>query len=116
MTKQTALLTKEQILSVDDLPSEIIDVPEWGGKVKVRSLTGLERDGLEFQISQQKVRNIRALFVSLSVIDETGNNLFTEDEASVLGKKNSRALDRIFNAAQRLSKLESDSEEELEKN
>ena len=37
-----ALLSKEQILKSDDLKSEIVAVPEWGGDVKVRVMTGTE--------------------------------------------------------------------------
>ena len=41
------MLTKDQILKSDDLPSEEVSVPEWGGSVMVRSMTGYERDQFE---------------------------------------------------------------------
>ncbi len=33
------ILSKEAILSADDLPREIVSVPEWGGQVYVRTMT-----------------------------------------------------------------------------
>jgi len=43
-------LNKEQILRADDLKTEEVDVPEWGGSVRVRVLTGTERDAFESSI------------------------------------------------------------------
>ncbi len=37
-------LTGEEILGADDLPTEVVPVPEWDGTVIVRTLTGAERD------------------------------------------------------------------------
>ena len=41
------LLSKTAILAENDLKSEDIEVPEWGGAVRVRSFTGRERDTFE---------------------------------------------------------------------
>ena len=40
------MLTREQILGLSDLPREEVRIPEWGGVVFVRALTGSERDQL----------------------------------------------------------------------
>jgi len=42
-----SLLSKTAILAANDLKSEDIEVPEWGGAVRVRSFTGRERDAFE---------------------------------------------------------------------
>ena len=34
-----ALLTREDILNYNDIKTEIVPVPEWGGEVKVKGLT-----------------------------------------------------------------------------
>lgn len=34
----TAMLTADQILSAPDLPEKTVDVPEWGGQVKLKAL------------------------------------------------------------------------------
>ena len=40
----SGLLSKEQILAAEDLPHKDVPVPEWKGTVRVRALTGFERD------------------------------------------------------------------------
>lgn len=41
------LLSKSAILCANDLQTEDVEVPEWGGAVRVRSFTGRERDAFE---------------------------------------------------------------------
>lgn len=118
-----ALLTRDQILSAEDLKRETLDVPEWGGEVIVRSLTGAERDAFEDSVVRQRgktrelnLRNARARLVSLSLIDESGSRLFSDGDVEALGRKSAAALDRVFAAAQRLSGLTENDIDELAKN
>lgn len=117
------LLTKDQILQTQDLPFEDVDVPEWGGHVRVRALTGTERDAFEASIVERRGNrtefnpiNMRAKLVALTVIDENGNRLFTDADIEALGKKSAIALDRVFQVAQRLSGLRPEDLEEMTKN
>ena len=41
------ILTRDEILESEDLATETVSVPEWGGSVIVRALTGTERDAYE---------------------------------------------------------------------
>jgi hypothetical protein len=59
------------------------------------------------------LRNIRAKLVALTVVDEDGNRIFSDEDAEALGKKSAAALDRIFAVAQRLSGLRPEDVEEL---
>ena len=43
-------LTRDEILGADDLKTESVKVPEWGGTVLVRELTGAERDEWEASV------------------------------------------------------------------
>jgi hypothetical protein len=117
------ILTRDAILQAQDLPRELVDVPEWGGSVYVRALTGAERDAFETSIVEQRgkstkmnLKNIRAKLVALTVVDEEGNRIFSDSDASALGKKSAAALDRVFEVAQRLSGLRPEDVEELSKN
>jgi len=118
-----ALLTRDDILNAQDLARERIEVPEWGGAVLVRALTGRERDAYEAGIVHpdgRKMRytltNMRARLVSLSVIDEAGARLFSDSDIELLGRKSAAALERVFEVAQRLSGLsEKDVDETLNK-
>lgn len=103
-----ALLTRDAILKADDLPKETVDVPEWGGGVLVRSMTGAERDAFEAQMfegGKARLQNLRARLVSQVCVDEQGNRLFTDEDIVALGAKSANALDRVFNAAQRLNAM-----------
>jgi hypothetical protein len=118
-----ALLTRDAILQAQDLPKELVEVPEWGGEVYVRTLTSAERDSFEQSIVEQKgkstkmnLSNLRAKLVALTVVDENGKRLFSDKDAELLGQKSAIALNRIFDVAQRLSALSQEDVEELTKN
>ena len=113
------ILTKDAILSSDDLRTEDVPCPEWGGDVRVRNLTGSERDQWEMWIvgpegTERNTANIRARLVSLVAIDEAGARLFSDDDIKALGFKSAAALDRVFSVAQRLSGLTEASKEAME--
>jgi hypothetical protein len=103
------ILTKDAILSVDDLPRETVHVPEWGGDVYVRTMSGTERDAFEASLIRRdggqdsRMENVRARLVALTLCDPGGTRLFGDDEIVVLGRKSARALDRVFAVAQRLN-------------
>ena len=118
-----ALLTRDDILNASDLAREEVDVPEWGGAVLVRGLTGRERDAYESSIVHPNGRvmkytltNMRARLVALSVIDEAGARLFSDSDIEMLGRKSAAALQRVFEVAQRLSGLSEQDMDELAKN
>jgi ribosomal protein L12E/L44/L45/RPP1/RPP2 len=118
-----SLLTKSAILAANDLKTEDVEVPEWGGTVRVRSFTGRERDAFEASMVQGDgkdrrvdLTNMRARLVGLTVIDEAGQRIFTDEEIDLLGAKAGAALDRVFAVAQKLNGLSGEDVEELTKN
>ena len=118
------LLTREDILGADDLISEIVHVPEWNnGYVKIRSLTGQERD--QYQLSlivapgkseEVDMRNATAKLLSLSIVNEQGRPIFGSDDILALGRKSGRALDRCYTVAKRLSAVTDEDIKELTEN
>lgn len=117
-TKQLRVLSRADILDAEDRQTEWVDVPEWGGRVLVRSLEGLERDRYEaaavrygrsatgaFEVEGLNADNMRARLAAMTMIDEAGANLFTEADVLILGHKSAAALERVFKVAQRLSRL-----------
>lgn len=115
-----ALLTREQILGVEDLGHEDVNVPEWGGVVRVGMLTGTERDAFEQVIvvrqgkkTHMNLDNIRARLVALCVVDGDGQRVFSETDVKALGRKSAVALNRVFEVAQRLNGLTDEDMEEL---
>lgn len=115
------LLSREHILSSDDRKTQDVAVPEWGGSVRVRALSGAERDAYEAGIVQLRadgskkitLQNLRGRLVSLSIVDDAGERLFTDKDAIALGDKSASALERVFDVARKLSGLSDDDVEEL---
>lgn len=119
-----ALLSRDQILAADDRPSEEIDVPEWGGAVRVRGLSGQGRD--EYFASMTVVRkpgerpsmdtaNATAKLVARCIVGEDNEPMFTQSDVHALGELSGIALDRVFTVAQRLSGLSEEDMAELGK-
>lgn len=116
-------LDRDAILAADDLPEEVVEVPEWGGKVLIRGMTGEERDSFEESIMQQRggereinLKNFRAKLVARSIVHPvTKERLFKDNEIHLLGKKSAIALQRVFEAALRLNGMTQQAVEELTK-
>jgi hypothetical protein len=116
-------LTKAQILAASDLKTEIVEVPEWGGSVTVRTMTAAERDTFEAGLvkGDGKARktdftNFRAKLVALTAVDPSGTRLFTDAEADQLGQKGAAPMQRLFEVAQRLNGLSQADVDDLTKN
>lgn len=114
------LLSRDQILGAEDRTFEEVDCPEWGGTVRLRSISGAERDAYEQGLIQQRgnsrqmnMRNARAKLIVLCAVDEGGRRMFTEQDVAALGKKNAKPLDRLFDACRRLSGLSEDDVDKL---
>ncbi|WP_140725457.1 MULTISPECIES: hypothetical protein [Gammaproteobacteria] len=113
------LLTKGEILAINDRKTEDVPVPEWSGVVRVATMSASDRDRWEQETyggDKPKTEDFRARFVALCMIDEKGERLFTDKEVVQLGAKSAAALDRVFRTAQKLNALGGAAVEELEKN
>lgn len=114
-------LSREAILGSDDSNTEVVEIPQWGGSVRVRSLTGRERDRLEASMigkngkadAKSGLTNFRARLVAASVVDDNGAPMFTEADLDALADRSAAALDAIAQAAMRLSGLSSEDVTEL---
>jgi len=110
------LLKKEDILKAADLKREAVRVPEWGGSVYVRMMTGAERDSFDSLFTQSGRKTFRSVLVAHTACDEQGNLLFTVDDVEELAKKSAAALDRICVAATKINAITDEDVKELEKN
>jgi len=116
-------LGRDAILDADDRKYDAVECPEWGGKVRVRSLTGTQRDAYEASLVSDRgndrklnLANARAKMVVLAVVDADGRQLFTADDVRALGRKNAAPIERIFDAARRLSGMSREDVEKLTEN
>ena len=115
------VLSRQQILDVSDLSFEVINIPEWGGDVRIRMLTGSERDEFEASLFDDKsgkpkndIKNLRSRLCSLCIVDDNNIRLFTDKDIDVLSKKSGKVLGQIFKAAQVLNGIgQTDVEDKL---
>ena len=113
------MLTKEAILAADDGTYEEIDIPEWGGTVRIRCMTGFERDRFESKVSSASNKtggflpNMRATLCAICLCNDAGERLFSDIEAVDLGKRSGSALDRVFARAMAINGMTGQDVEEL---
>jgi len=116
---------KDQILQADDLPSEIVDVPEWGCQVRIIGMnakdttafgTSMVDVGTNGQVQTMKLDNFMAKLLVRTMTDLDGNRLFSDDEAELLGKKSGMVLKRLADVATRLNGLGEEAIKTAEKN
>jgi len=116
------LLNKDQILAAEDLPFRDIEIPEWQGAVRVRTMTGSERDAFEASIydttGEKPTLNrtdFRAKLLSKVIVDDKGQRLFTDKEITQLGGKSAKAINRLFEAAQEINGMSAEAQAVIEK-
>ena len=114
------ILSRDAILAAEDRTFEEVACPEWGGSVRIRSITGTQRDTYEQSLIQQRgnsrqmnLRNARAKLIVMCAVDAEGRPLFTEDDIRALGRKNAKPLERLFDACRKLAGLSEDDVDKL---
>lgn len=109
-----ALLNKDQINKADDRRWEDVDVPEWGGQVRILGLSGTERDAYQASMvrmgSQGNVQGVvltdaSAKLLAKCIVGEDFERLYSDKDVRELGAKNGEVLQRLHKVAQRLSGL-----------
>jgi hypothetical protein len=104
------------------LNTKELDVPEWGISVTIKELMGNELDRFESTTMTVDAKtgnlvpnliNARARLVSMSLVDDNGNRMFTDTEEDILtlGSLSAKGLDRVYDACQELSGLSNGSQE-----
>ena len=93
---------RDKIRKAQDRTSEIVEVPEWGVTVEVRSMTGSQRSAIVTALTSDEDNKMEALWggmlVSCVYDPETGDPVFKEDDAEwLLNDKSSTVLDRLSN-------------------
>lgn len=112
-----ALLTKEQILEADDRPAEVIEVPEWGGEVRIRPMMQLDQAKFQREIEQAEKSNrlsvLHEKIVTKSIVDDDGQQMFDDSEIGKLSERSSAAMNRVVTACLRLNRTTKEDVEDL---
>lgn len=114
-----AFLSADQINEVEDRKHVDVEVPEWGGTVRLMELTGDDADRFSTHSARNQgdVTGIRALLVGLCLVREDGKRMFSDDAIErKLGKKSGAVLGRLFQEAAQLNGLSPAAQAELDEN
>ena len=102
---------------------EEVDVPEWGGKILLRCMTG--KDLAAYNKSMLDIKggtatynptNGLAKLLARAICDGEGRRVFSEADIDELGNKDGQVLERIAKVARRLNRLDGESADDLKKN
>ena len=96
-------LTAETILNAEDFRYEDVECPEWGGTVRVRSLSGGQRSVITQRVQDKATEDLEELLVVMGCVDETGNRIFTNKDIEKLQKKSNAPISRISKKIMELS-------------
>lgn len=94
---------KEAIFSADDITKELVEVPEWGVTVEVRSMTAAERAKLGEGASKGDKTDVGLMYamtVIATVYDPTtGLPVFTDQDKEAILSKNGAVVERLATKA-----------------
>lgn len=91
------ILSTEEILAADDLEERIVDVPEWGGSVRVRAFMKSAQQELREASRVAGVVDSDRLEMNF-LIYGVAEPRFTPEHYELLRRKSARALDRVIAA------------------
>ncbi len=116
-------LSKNQIIAAKDSQPIEVEVPEWGGSILLRPMTGTARNDYEFWAAsehskngQSDFRGIRERLIIAHAVDDQGESLFSLDDLEQLSAKNAEVIDRLHNECQKLSGLTAEAVDDAAKN
>ncbi|WP_438396483.1 hypothetical protein [Caballeronia sp. DA-9] len=111
------LLSKDQIFAAQDIQTVDVDVPEWGGTVRVSMLSGAARDALQADFAENKeTSRVEAALIAATAVDEAGSPIFAKEDIPAIRAKSTAALQRVFDAAIKLNKMGAAQTEQAVKN
>lgn len=110
------ILSADDIFAAEDIQTCEVDVPEWGGTVVLKMLTGEQMIAF-WEKNKKSESEAMANLIAMSAVKPDGSPLFTEEQVSRLKKKSFKAMTRLQDAALKLNGLkDKDKQEESVKN
>jgi hypothetical protein len=97
-------LTKDGILKAQDSKAVPVNVPEWGGEVFLRPMSGKEREVFDTRFVKDAA-GMRVFLAVTCLCDASGSRIFGDEDASALEGKSSVALERVAHEAIRINGL-----------
>lgn len=122
------LLNFDDIVASQDKEYQDVDVPEWGGTVRIATMSGEDRDRWELSMMQADDSSERGFklnfdaysrvrLVAMCLVDNNFNRIFTTtEEMDALAKKSGKVMDLLYDVAQRVNGITDEDIDDLEKN
>lgn len=103
-------LSREKLLKAKiELPTEVVDIPEFGGKVKIRGMTGKEQSSFHKSIRAKGDKvdedTFGAKLVVHCLVDDKGERLLTEADWETVYGWPTAIYNRVTAAAMRVNGL-----------
>lgn len=129
------MLSRAAIQAAQDFTAEEIHVPEWGGMIRLRSMTSKALDDMHVLFMRARegevgtatqnghsarapdaYRDLRVRLLAHCLCDANGQLLFDDEEGlEILREKSAAVIERLFDAAMRLNKLTDEAVKEEKK-
>ena len=122
------LLNFDDIVASQDKEYEDVDVPEWGGTVRIATMSGEDRDRWELSMMQADDSSERGFklnfdaysrvrLVAMCLVDDNFNRIFvTKEQIEKLSQKSGKVMDFLYDVAQRVNGITESDIDDLEKN
>ena len=122
------LLNFDDIVASQDKEYEDVEVPEWGGTVRIATMSGEDRDRWELSMMQADDSSERGFklnfdaysrvrLVAMCLVDDNFNRIFvTKEQIERLSQKSGKVMDLLYDVAQRVNGITDEDIDDLEKN
>ena len=122
------LLNFDDIVASQDKEYEDVEVPEWGGTVRIATMSGEDRDRWELSMMQADDSSERGFklnfdaysrvrLVAMCLVDDNFNRIFvTKEQIEKLSQKSGKVMDLLYDVAQRVNGITESDIDDLEKN
>ena len=122
------LLNFDDIVASQDKEYQDVDVPEWGGTVRIATMSGEDRDRWELSMMQADDNSERGFklnfdaysrvrLVAMCLVDDNFNRIFvTKEQIEKLSQKSGKVMDLLYDVAQRVNGITDEDIDDLEKN
>lgn len=112
---------RDQIMAVQDIPSQMVDVPEWGVTIEVRGMTGGDRANiLERAVDANTgLVDFRVMYPEIIIAScfdpETGERVFSDSDRDSILTKSATVLDRLAQVGMSVGGLTKEVQDDLGK-
>lgn len=112
---------RDKIMTANDIPSEVVKVPEWGVEVLVKGMSAGERINLMQSAFDQATQQVNMSIVYPDVLvactfdPQSDEPVFTAEDKTAILAKSSAAVERLANVGLRLSGIGKEEQDEAGK-